>query len=118
MLNILLHWVLSAIVIGVASMLVPGVHTTVPGAILAAVVLALLSIFIKPVIALLTLPINIITLGLFSFVINALLVLLADLIVPGFEVNGFWWALLFSIVLSLLNLLFGLKSGGWGGKTA
>jgi len=102
------HWLLSAIVIGVAAFLVPGVEVTVLGALLAAVVLALLSVFIKPLLELLTLPVNVVTLGLFSFVINASLVLLAALIVPGFAVGNFWWALLFSVVLSLLNVIFGV----------
>jgi putative membrane protein len=61
---------------------------------------------LKPVILLLTLPINILTLGLFSLVINALLVLLASVIVPGFSVAGFWPALLFAIVLSLIHAVF------------
>lgn len=107
--NTLMHWLLSAIAVGVAAYLVPGVTTTVLGAVVAAIVLGLLSLFIKPLIVLLTLPINILTLGLFSLVINAGLVLLAGMIVPGFSVAGFWWALLFSIVLSLINLLFGLR---------
>lgn len=99
---------LSAVVIGVAAFLVPGVEVTILGALLAAVVLALLSIFIKPLIELLTLPVNVVTLGLFSFVINAALVLLAAAVVPGFAVGNFWWALLFSVVLSLLNVVFGI----------
>ncbi len=103
-----LHWLLSAIVIGVAAFLVPGVEVTILGALLAAVVLALLSVFIKPFIELLTLPVNVVTLGLFSFVINAALVLLAAAVVPGFAVGNFWWALLFSVVLSLLNVVFGV----------
>jgi len=103
-----LHWILSAVVIGVAAFLVPGVEVTIVGALLAAVVLALLSVFIKPLLELLTLPINIVTLGLFSFVINAGLVLLAALVVPGFAVGSFWWAFLFSVVLSLLNVVFGV----------
>jgi putative membrane protein len=56
---------------------------------------------------LLTLPINVVTLGLFSLVINALLVMLADMIVPGFSIATFWDAFIFSIVISLVNWLFG-----------
>lgn len=111
--NTFLHWILSAIAVGVSAFLVPGVQVTVLGTIIAAVVLALLSVFIKPLIVLLTLPINIITLGLFSLVINAGLVMLAGFIVPGFSVSGFWWALLFSIVLTLINILFGLNNRNW-----
>lgn len=106
--KILFHWIISAIVVAVASALVPSVEVTLIGALLAAAVLAALSLFIKPILTLLTLPINIITLGLFSFVINAVLVLIAAAIVPGFAVGGFWWALLFGAVLALFNVLFGI----------
>ncbi|MDA8611380.1 phage holin family protein, partial [Candidatus Pacebacteria bacterium] len=68
--------------------------------------LGILNIFFKPIIILLTLPINILTLGLFSLVINALLIMLAAKIVPDFIVSGFWTALLFSIVVSLVNAIF------------
>lgn len=115
--NTFIHWLLSAALIGVAALLVPGVEVTVIGALLAAIVLALLSVFIKPVLVLLTLPINIVTLGLFSLVINAALVLLADVLVPGFEVANFWWALLFGLVLSLLNVLFGMDRKSWTART-
>lgn len=71
-----------------------------------AVVLALINTFIRPVLLLLTLPINIVTLGLFTLVINALLVMLAAAIVPGFQIASFWTALLFSILLFLINALF------------
>jgi putative membrane protein len=108
--NPFLHWILSAVIVGVVAALVPGVEVTWMGALLGAAVLAVLSMFVKPIIVLLTLPINILTLGLFSFVINAGLVLLAGAIVPGFAVANFWWALLFSVVLSLFNVVFGLKT--------
>ncbi len=111
----LFQWVLSALVIVVAALLVPGVETTLVGALLAAVVIALLSLFIKPILVILTLPINILTLGLFSIVINTALILVAAMVVPGFDVANFWWGLLFSIVISLLNVLFGVQ-GVWKGK--
>ena len=72
-------------------------------ALVLAVVLGAINAFIKPVIIILTLPINILTLGLFTFVINALLIMLAAMIVPGFGVASFWWAVLFSIVLSVVS---------------
>ena len=70
-------------------------------AIIVSVVLALLNLFIKPLIVLFTLPVTIFTLGLFLLVINALIILLCTEIVGGFEVDSFWTALLFSIILSL-----------------
>jgi putative membrane protein len=75
-------------------------------AILVAVVLGVVNTILKPILTLLTLPINLVTLGLFTFVINALLVLLVANIVPGFHVDGFLSALLFSIVFSLMNSVF------------
>ena len=100
------HWVVSAIAIGVAAYLVPGTLVTVPGAFIAAVVLGALNLLIRPLIFVLTLPINIMTLGLFSLVINALLVLLASALVPGFLVVGFWNAFVFAIVLAIVNGVF------------
>ena len=103
----IIHWLVSVAAILIAAYLVPGVEVTLLGAVVVAVVLALINIFIKPVVLLLTLPLNIVTLGLFSLVINALLVMLADYFVPDFSLNGFWTALLFAVVLSLINWLFG-----------
>jgi putative membrane protein len=106
----IIHWLVSAAAILVAAYLVPNADVTLIGALVLAVVLALINIFIKPIITLLTLPLNIVTLGLFSLVINALLIMLADAIVPGFSVGGFWVALIFAIVLAVINWLFsGLK---------
>ncbi len=103
----ILHWIVSAIAIGIAAYLIPGVMVTPVGALVLAVVLGLINVFIKPLIFILTLPINILTLGLFSLVINALLVILASSIVPGFSVAGFWPAFWFSIIFSLINMVFG-----------
>lgn len=70
-----------------------------------AVVLALLNTFVKPLLVLFTIPVTILTLGLFVFVLDALIILLADRLLKGFHVEGFWWALLFSIILSLVTQL-------------
>lgn len=103
--SILINWILSAAAIGVTAYLLPGVH--IEGGLVTllvlSVVLGLINAFLKPILKLLALPITILTLGFFSLVINALLILLASQIVRGFVVDGFWWALLFSIVLSLVN---------------
>ncbi len=101
--KIFLHWVLSAAAIGIAAYLVPQVEVTLIGAIVAAVVLGALNLFLRPLLILLTLPITVLTLGLFSLVVNAFLVLLASMLVPGFSVAGFWSALLFAIVLTLIH---------------
>ena len=102
--QILVNLVLSGLAVLISAYVLPGV--TVDGffsAIVVAVILAVVNTFIKPLITLLTLPINFITLGLFSLVINALMVMLVDAIVPGFEVDGILWALVFSIVLSVIS---------------
>ncbi|EKE30309.1 MAG: hypothetical protein ACD_2C00010G0002 [uncultured bacterium (gcode 4)] len=76
-------------------------------AIIVAIVLWIINAFIRPILILLTLPINILTIWLFTLVINAILILLVSEIVPWFKVNWFWWALIFSVVLSIINgLLF------------
>lgn len=102
--KILINWLVSSLAILVAAYILPGVRvSSFTSALVAAVVLGVINAFIKPILLLLTLPINILTLGLFTFVINALVIILTANLVPGFKVDGFWWALLFSIVLSLIN---------------
>jgi putative membrane protein len=102
--NILLRIVISAIVAFGLSYVLSGVHIhSFVTALLLAIVLGLLNIFVKPILIILTLPITIFTLGLFLFVINALIILLAAKFVSGFQVDGFWWALLFSLLLSVLT---------------
>jgi putative membrane protein len=106
----LIHWLVSAIAILIAAYLIPGVQVTLMGALVLAIVLGIINVFFKPIITLLTLPINIVTLGIFSLIVNALLIMLAAMIVPGFHVNGFWAAFFFSIVVSLVTALFGMMS--------
>lgn len=100
------HWIISTISILITAYIIPGVGTSILGAIVFAVVLGVINVFVKPIVFVLTLPINFLTLGLFSLVINALLILLAAAIVPGFVVSGFWAAFFFSIVVSLINAFF------------
>lgn len=102
------QWIISAIAILIAAYLIPGADVDLVGALVLAIVLAIINLFIRPIISLLTLPINIVTLGLFSLVINALLIMLAAALVPTFEVNGFWAAFFFAIVLALINAVFGM----------
>ena len=95
--------VIAAVSYGLAHVL-PGIHIdTFWTAIVFAVVLAILNIFVKPLIILLTLPVTILTLGLFLFVINALVVLIASKFVNGISIASFGWALLFSLILSLVT---------------
>jgi putative membrane protein len=97
--------VVAAIALGLAS-IIPGIHiNTYWTAVIVAIVLGLLNFFVKPVLIILTLPITILTLGLFLLVINTLMILLAGKIVSGFIVDGFWPAFWFSLALSFLSFL-------------
>jgi len=109
--RIILSLVINGLSLYAASLVVPGITLRGVGpAILAAVVLALANTFIRPVLVFLTLPVTIVSLGLFIFVINALIFLLVSRLVSGFEVHGFgpafWGALITSIVSWLLHLIF------------
>lgn len=102
--KILTHLIVSALAVAITVYLLPGVHVSGAVAVVVlAVVFAIINTFIRPVLIFLTLPLSIVTLGLFVLVINALLVMLAALVVPGFAVDSFWWALLFGIVLALVH---------------
>ncbi|MHB1769679.1 MAG: phage holin family protein [Minisyncoccota bacterium] len=106
--RLIFHWFVATLAIGIAAYIVPGVTITFIGALIAAVVLGALNLLIRPILLILTLPITILTLGLFSLVINALLVMLAAVLVPGFSVAGFWTAFLFALVLAIVNWVFHL----------
>lgn len=102
--SMLLKWLIATLAIIITAYLLPGISIeSVFAAFVAALVLGIINAVLKPILIILTLPINILTLGLFTFVINALLVLLAGSLVPGFAVDGFLTALLFSIILSIFN---------------
>ena len=104
--KILINWLISAMVIVVVSYIVPGVHVDgFMSALAVALVLGIINAFLKPLLIILTLPINILTLGLFTFVINAVLIMLVGKIVPGFSVNGFLWAFIFGIISDIHNSL-------------
>lgn len=101
---IFINLIVGTLAVIISAYILPGVK--VDGfltAVVVAVVLGAINMFIRPVLLLLTLPLNILTLGLFTFIINALLVLLVSSLVPGFKVSGFLWALVFSLVLSVVS---------------
>ncbi len=106
--NFLVRLLLSSVAVTLVSYLLPGVSTTsFITAILVAAVIGFLNAIVKPILIVLTIPITIVTLGLFLLVINALMILLADSIISGFSVDGFWWALIFSFLLTIVNTLLG-----------
>lgn len=100
----IVNLIVSGLAVLISAYILPGVK--VDGyvtALIVAIVLGIINAILKPILLLITLPINILTLGLFTFVINAILIILVSNIVPGFKVESFWWALLFSLVLSVIN---------------
>lgn len=100
-----IRWLCYALAIIFISWVVPGIEvSSFLNAMFVVVIIALINTFIKPLLQVITLPINLLTLGLFSLVINALLLMLAGYITPGFVVDGFLSALIGSILLSLLAL--------------
>ena len=104
----LINWFLYALAIAITAYILPGVRLDgIFSALVTAAILGLVNGFLRPVLFIFTLPLTILTLGLFTFVLNALMVLLAAAIVPGFVVTGFWWAVLFSLVLSVFVYFLG-----------
>jgi len=104
--NFLIRLLVTAAAAYGLSMVLTGVHIAdFKTAIIFALVLALLNAIVKPLLIILTLPITILTLGIFLFVINALIILIADRFIDGIKVDGFLWALIFSLILSVLSSL-------------
>jgi putative membrane protein len=106
----IIQFLLSGLAVFLTAYLLPGVTVKNYGyALLVAVVISLINAIVKPILVFLTIPITIVTLGLFLLVINAILILLVDyLIITQFEVDGFWWALAFSLILSIFNSMFSM----------
>ncbi|OGG11338.1 hypothetical protein A2Z00_02160 [Candidatus Gottesmanbacteria bacterium RBG_13_45_10] len=98
------NWVLNAIALFIVSKIIPGIRLQDFGsALIAVVIIGLVNALIKPILFFFTLPITIITLGLFTFILNACMLLLASSLTPGFKVDGFGTALIGSIVLSVIS---------------
>ncbi|MEN8886383.1 MAG: phage holin family protein [Winogradskyella sp.] len=102
--NLIMRLLINALAVFILAHLLDGVTVNgYTGAIIVALVLSILNILVKPILIILTLPVTILTLGLFLLVINALIIGLADRLIDGFEVSSFWTAILFSVLLSLLQ---------------
>ena len=102
--GIIISLLLNSLAVFVTAYILPGIHLKdFMTALVVAIVLGLINTFIRPIIFVLTLPINILTLGLFTFVILGGIILLVSSIVPGFVVDSIWWAIAFALVLSLVN---------------
>lgn len=97
---------LTSVAILIAGYLLPGIHvSTFWTALLVALVLSFLNVFLKPFMVILTIPFTVVTFGLFLLVINAIIIMIASAWVNGFKVDSFWWAMLFSIIMSLISSL-------------
>lgn len=102
---LLLKWIVLTLMVVFTAWVIPGISvSSYLVAFIAAAVISIVNISLKPALTLITLPINIFTLGLFTLVINALLLMFVAFLVPGFEVNGFLSAFLGSLVLSILSV--------------
>jgi putative membrane protein len=105
--KLILRILLSALSVIILANVLPNVSVdTFMTAVIVAVVLSLLNFLVKPVLVILTLPITIVTFGLFLLIINAIIILLADKLIDGFSVSTIWWALIFSLLLSFLQSIF------------
>ena len=104
--KLIIRLLLNALAVVILSYVLPGVGVdSMFTAIIVAVVLSILNFLVKPILVILTLPITILTLGLFLLVINAIIILLAANLIDGFQVTGFWWAIIFSLLLSFLQAI-------------
>jgi putative membrane protein len=104
MLVLIVRWLVITVAILLASTILPGIRVdSLTTAIIAAAVLGLINVFLRPVLLVLTLPLTILTLGIFTFVINAFMLLLVAYFVPGFEVDGFFSAFLGAVIISIVS---------------
>lgn len=102
----LIRWMVTTIAVFAAERLIPGIHCPTFATLLgASLLLGIINAFVRPVLLLLSLPFIIVTLGMSIFVVNALLLLFVAMIVPGFQVDGFWSALFGSIVISVVSIV-------------
>jgi len=111
----LIRWVILTVSIIAAAYTIEGIHMSgFFSALLAAAVLGILNAVLRPILILLTLPINILSLGLFTFIINAFLLKTVSVVIPGFDIRGFWPAILGALIISLVSWLLNSLIGERG----
>jgi len=111
----LIKWILLTLSVLLAAYLLEGIRVSgFFSALLAAAVLGFLNVFFRPILLVLTLPVNVLTLGLFTFLINALILKMASGVIPGFDVQGFWTAVFGALVISVVNGLLSAFLGRGG----
>lgn len=104
--GIIIRWLILTFAIMVTSYLLDGIQITgFFSALLAAAILGILNAFFRPILIILTLPINILSLGLFTFIINAVLLMMVSGVISGFNIKGFWYALFGSLLISIVSWL-------------
>lgn len=104
--SIIANLLITGLAVYITAKLLPGIEVNgYWSAIVVAAVVGLLNAVVKPLMLVLTLPVTVVTLGLFIFVIDAIIIMLAGKLLNGFHVNGFWWAMLFSIIVSCVTQL-------------
>lgn len=102
---LIIRWILLALTLLFVAWLLPGIHLAgFSSALWASLVIGIINVFIRPILMIITIPINLLTLGLFTFILNALLLILVAHIVPGFTIDGFLSALLGSILISIVSV--------------
>ncbi len=108
----LVHWVITAVALGVSAWILPGVHVrSIPALLVAALVLGFMNAIVRPILFVLTLPITILTLGLFYLVVNGIAFGLAAALVPGFAIDSIGWAILGALVVSVVSWFVGALAG-------
>jgi putative membrane protein len=113
--GVLLRWLVLTAAVLAASWFLDGIRVSgLFPALFAAALLGILNAILRPLLILLTLPLNILTLGLFTFVINALMLLTVSAIIPGFDVRGFWTAVVGALIIGVASWLLNLFIGGKG----
>jgi len=104
MIRITIKWLALTASIIVTAYFIDGIRVDgLSSAFLAAAVLGILNVFLRPIALILTLPVNILSLGLFTFIINAFMLIITSRLIPGFNVNGFWTAILGSLLISIIS---------------
>ncbi len=102
------RWLLNIAALIITAAILPGFQLTIWGAIVGSVFLGIINAVIRPLLLILTLPLNILTLGLFTFVINALMLWLTSATIRGFDIHGFGWAILSAILFSVISFIISL----------
>jgi putative membrane protein len=108
--ELLVRLLIMAVIVLVTAALLPG--ATVKNfwtSLLVAIVIALLNTFLLPIMVFITLPVTIVTFGLFLFILNAFIIWLSSKIISGFHIRNFWWALAFALIISIIHSVFGIS---------